>query len=500
MRFSKRLLYKTICLAILTSVLATTGIPPSHRQGISYGFDTDNRDAYTEYIVKRGDNLSDIAKEFETDIPTLIRDNNIKNKNHIYVGQKLKIKDSVTDDKDMVDTEADTDDEAASLEQDSHNSSGYESRDEDLISLDMRDADIRDVISSIAYYLDTYAILLEEPIRVNFQVENTKPYKALELLLQTTGLSYIEDDSLLIIGKADKLQEEFYGQMALTRFNLKHISSESLKPLIGELGIPLEIVTIDKNPKAIWVQGPPQSLSKVKELITMLDKAENATEFSRLTSVKLKNTTTDKLASVIDDLDMPVKVITLPNIMGTLWLQGTKEGVENAKSVISALDIVETSSDQYTLFLFKLRNIAAKDAAERLELFGYEGVKTIAFHYPEFGKDLLILCPAGMKTRVTTALEGLDLRGLGDNPTHIMLPVYSASGPNAWDVLEARRSLLIMLMDELKDDRDLIDVSDDILTKDGEEYRVLLVKSTVEVINKVREMVSLIDSPNTDAP
>lgn len=61
--------------------------------------------------------------------------------------------------------------------------------------------------------------------------------------------------------------------------------------------------------------------------------------------------------------------------------------------------------------------------------------------------------------------------------------------------LEARRSLLIKLIDELNDDRNVIDVSDNILTKDGEEYRVLLVKSTVEVINKVKNMIELIDSP-----
>ena len=76
-----------------------------------------------------------------------------------------------------------------------------------------------------------------------------------------------------------------------------------------------------------------------------------------------------------------------------------------------------------------------------------------------------------------------------------MLPVYSATGPDAVDVLEARRSLLIKLIDELNDDRNVIDVSDNILTKDGEEYRVLLVKSTVEVINKVKNMIELIDSP-----
>jgi type II secretory pathway component GspD/PulD (secretin) len=496
-RYSKRFLIKTICLAILISLLVSVGVSPDYKQNISYGYDTNDKDGYTEYIVKKGDNLSSIAKKFNTDISTLIKDNRIKDKNHIYVGQKLKIRDNNAGSKDSLDLDTDNDKEINidtthfDEDFDTHDGYGYA----DLISLDMRDADLRDVISTIAYYLDAYAILLEEPVRVNFQVTDMEPHKALGLLLQTLGLNYIQDGKLLVVGELSKLQNEFYSQMMLTRFNLKHISSDNLESLIQKLGIPIQILTIEKNPKAIWVQGPPQSLAKVKEMINMLDKAENATESSKLVSVKLKNITTDKLAPVIAELDLPVQVIIIPNILGTLWLQGAKADVDNAVSVISSLDIAESSSDQYTLFLFKLRNIAAKDAAERLELFEFQGVKTIAFSYPEFGKDLLVLCPNDMKTRVTTALEGLDLRGLGDNPSHIMLPVYSATGPDAVDVLEARRSLLIKLIDELNDDRNVIDVSDNILTKDGEEYRVLLVKSTVEVINKVKNMIELIDSP-----
>ena len=296
MRYSKRFLIKTICLAILISLLVSVGVSPDYKQNISYGYDTNDKDGYTEYIVKKGDNLSSIAKKFNTDISTLIKDNRIKDKNHIYVGQKLKIRDNNAGSKDSLDLDTDNDKEINidtthfDEDFDTHDGYGYA----DLISLDMRDADLRDVISTIAYYLDSYAILLEEPVRVNFQVKDMEPHKALGLLLQTLGLSYIQDGELLVIGQLSKLQNEFYSQMMLTRFNLKYISSDNLESQIQKLGIPIQIVTIDKNPKAIWVQGPPQSLTKVKEIINMLDKAENATESSKLVSVKLKNITTDK--------------------------------------------------------------------------------------------------------------------------------------------------------------------------------------------------------------
>src|SRR5690606_36010449 len=46
----------------------------------------------TTYVVKKGDTLSHIAKRFGTTVNELVRLNNIKNPNLIYVGQKLKIK------------------------------------------------------------------------------------------------------------------------------------------------------------------------------------------------------------------------------------------------------------------------------------------------------------------------------------------------------------------------------------------------------------------------
>lgn len=45
----------------------------------------------TIYIVKAGDTLSGIAKKYNTTVDALVKKNNIKDKNKIYVGQRLKI-------------------------------------------------------------------------------------------------------------------------------------------------------------------------------------------------------------------------------------------------------------------------------------------------------------------------------------------------------------------------------------------------------------------------
>lgn len=46
----------------------------------------------TVYTVKKGDTLSAIAKKYKTTVKKLVKDNNIKNADLIYTGQKIKIK------------------------------------------------------------------------------------------------------------------------------------------------------------------------------------------------------------------------------------------------------------------------------------------------------------------------------------------------------------------------------------------------------------------------
>ena len=44
------------------------------------------------HIVKKGDTLLQIAAKYETTVAKIVKDNNIKNPDLIYAGQKLKIK------------------------------------------------------------------------------------------------------------------------------------------------------------------------------------------------------------------------------------------------------------------------------------------------------------------------------------------------------------------------------------------------------------------------
>lgn len=67
----------------------------SYSKNIHNGFNVVDCEDYIEqktYTVKKGDTLSGIAKKHNTTVDKLVKANNIKNPNKIYVGQKLIIK------------------------------------------------------------------------------------------------------------------------------------------------------------------------------------------------------------------------------------------------------------------------------------------------------------------------------------------------------------------------------------------------------------------------
>jgi|LSQX01.3.fsa_nt_gb type II secretory pathway component GspD/PulD (secretin) len=233
----------------------------------------------------------------------------------------------------------------ASLWADSSTAGSYASDNPSRISMDARNANLLDILSVLAIKLDTPIICLEEPRTVTFKVENLAPLTAFQLLLQKEGLDYINVGGNLVVGPRERLQDNFYNRMILTRFNLRYISAKTLRNLIGELGIPLQSVSVDVNTEAIWVQGTPIALGKIKE--------------------------------VIDAVDVP----------------------ENADPADGAA---------FTMFVYYLNNTVAKDMAQRLATIGFQSVSTVVLNYPEFTRQLLVVAPTVLEDRVREAIRELD--------------------------------------------------------------------------------------------
>lgn len=220
---------------------------------------------YIIHKVQYGEYLSTIAKKYNVTKEAIVAANNLSNANVIIAGQELKIP---TNGEVYALDATDDDDWGKGGKPVNPCPSGLATGN---ISIDVVNADIRDVLTAISMKLCVQILYIDEPIRVTFKIENVSPIRALELFVQTYSLSYIKDGNLIIVGKLERLQTDFYKQMVITRFNLQYISADTLKGIISSLGIPLQQISMTANPQILWIQGTPQAVYKVAMLVDEVD-------------------------------------------------------------------------------------------------------------------------------------------------------------------------------------------------------------------------------------
>lgn len=214
-------------------------------------------------------------------------------------------------------------------------------------SLDVRGADLRDILSALAMKMGVNIILLgTEPTAIDFQAQNISPKGAFELLIQAQGLAYVQNGNILIVGTPADLEKDFYTQMILTRFDTYYITTDKVQKMIADLGVQgVKSILVDTNPQIIWVQGTAEALEKVHELIANVD--------------------------VEDVQEKPLE-------------------------------------QQQARFVYTLTNVVAADAATRLEKFGFKDIITIATDGDRYGHELMVICPKKIEIEVKTALNSID--------------------------------------------------------------------------------------------
>ena len=151
----------------------------------------------------------------------------------------------------------------------------------EYMNLDVRDANLLDVLSLIAYKLDGNIIFLEEPSEITIKTSELSPITTLQTVLQKKGLDYLTIGRNYIVGERDRLYDDFANRMYLSRFNLFYVSSEAMEKFISDFGVPVEILPASSNDihvsqQSIWMQGSPMALGKAREIINSLDVMENA--------------------------------------------------------------------------------------------------------------------------------------------------------------------------------------------------------------------------------
>lgn len=143
------------------------------------------------------------------------------------------------------------------------------------VSINVQNADVRDVLSAVAKNMGYSIVYSGEVSTISIKLEDMAPSSAFDYLLKSIGMTYIKEGNVLIVGSRDVLTQEYARSLALSRFNLQYITSSVLTEKIEQLQLPVTVITMDSNQKSIWVQGFAADIAKVRQLINVLDLPEN---------------------------------------------------------------------------------------------------------------------------------------------------------------------------------------------------------------------------------
>ena len=234
--------------------------------------------------------------------------------------------------------------------------SGSSEKEKTLITVNVKNADIRDILSALAVKMECNIIYTDEPVRMDFSVQNVTCKDALNILLKSVGKEYLEDKNTIIAGSREVLENNYLDKIAITSFTLKYIRSDILSSLIDTLSIPVRKVTLSTNDKVIFVQGLPGDLPKVAQLISLIDRPENAhaSDDYNLYSVTLSHITAEQLNSVLNEIGFYSGLVMESNPM-TLWVYGIEEDISMVNEIKSQLDAPKRHSQHFYPEKEKLR-------------------------------------------------------------------------------------------------------------------------------------------------
>lgn len=277
---------------------------------------------YILYTVRPGDTLESIAREFNTDINSIASENGIGGEKQIAEGTVLKIKNQ------------------QETEQVKSN--------QNLIKMDIRDADIRDVLTTLSLIMKKSIVYTEGPVKISISLDSVTPSKALEMVTKSLNMSYIINENIITVGSQDNIHKNYYNLLPITRFSLSYISPEEISRQIDKLAIPVQKLVLNSTQKYIWVQGTPQALAKTRELIDVLDRAEHIDpelveqeEIFQLVPFDLKYIEAGVLNELIQQLEIPCRTIMVAVNPATLWVNADASALGDIKTLVVSVDIAE---------------------------------------------------------------------------------------------------------------------------------------------------------------
>jgi len=321
----------------------------------------------------------------------------------------------------------------------------YINPDPGTMTIRLAETDIRDVISALVLDLGYNVVYLNNTVIVErFDGTNLPPLEALALLLKSEGLDYIQDGNTMIVGSSDTLNTVFFDSMVLTRFSLNYVDARTISSQIENLKLPVTKITLDTNPNAIWVQGLPRELGKVRELIAILDKPENvssAVSVSKVTAINLTYITARQMNDILRGVGLQTGLYLESNPK-LLYVYADENQLAQIMELKSKLDIPENQTGtDFIVSMKKLTYIKAKEVVPIVYELGL-GVDVITFD--RTARAVWLKGDEAAVNRVSSIIDMIDIQQNIDNNRFFIKKLKNISA------LEADYRLKLLGIPEIK--------------------------------------------------
>ncbi len=146
---------------------------------------------------------------------------------------------------------------------------------DELITIDYKNTDIREIIAKIGKLTDKQVLYFGAPIKLTVSIAVVSPMKALEHVLSVaTGLTYIIDDDVIIVGAEDQISNTFIYTDVTTTKELNYLTVDSLKSLANALRLEYSLIEA-VNEEFVRIKATPKNIAYILLAIEEIDHVEN---------------------------------------------------------------------------------------------------------------------------------------------------------------------------------------------------------------------------------
>ena len=146
----------------------------------------------------------------------------------------------------------------------------------DLDELDIKDLPILDALKIISEKTGLNIIAGEDVTgKITIYLKNVSVAEALRIVLQSNGLAYVEEGSIIRVMTAEDFDREFgysFGQKIQTRIiSLLYVNGQDIVPVLTQMKSKLGKVIFDEKSKSLIIVDTPEAINALEGVVKQLD-------------------------------------------------------------------------------------------------------------------------------------------------------------------------------------------------------------------------------------